>query len=126
MLFPTHEQVAVLALHADEIRARGVALAVLTDSLTHVQDKVSATHTLLGLAVPQPQTVVVHEGSELMACDNLMRLTSRRRTSAGERRRMNRSAFPLPSRLAMVSDLHRVWSDRLHQPSDCFDCRPDR
>jgi len=47
VLLPTQEQVAVLALHAQKIRARCIGLAVPTwEALTRVQDRVSATYTL--------------------------------------------------------------------------------
>ena len=55
VLFPTQEQVAVLASVPERLRTRGVVTAVPPFSaLAAVQDKVSAFHTLTRLGLPQP------------------------------------------------------------------------
>jgi len=62
VLLPTHEQVAVLALCSQEIRGRGVGLAVPTfAALSRVQSKVRAVQTLTEIGVPQPDSVVVRD-----------------------------------------------------------------
>ncbi len=72
VLFPTQEQAAVLSLREDEIRRRGVAVAVPAfTALARVQDKVSATQTLAEIGVPQPPTIVVRDRRQLRACRNL-------------------------------------------------------
>jgi hypothetical protein len=56
VLFPTQEQVAVLASVPERLRDRGVVTAVPPFSaLAAVQDKVSAFHTLTRLGLPQPR-----------------------------------------------------------------------
>lgn len=68
VLLPTQEQVMVLAPAADDIRGRGVGLAVPpAAALGRVFDKVSAAATLAGLGVPQPVTVVARDRGEVMA-----------------------------------------------------------
>lgn len=68
VLLATQEQVMVLARHADEVRGRGVHLAVPPASaLDRVFDKVSASTTLTGLGVPQPSTVVAKDRAQLLA-----------------------------------------------------------
>jgi glutathione synthase/RimK-type ligase-like ATP-grasp enzyme len=55
VLFPTQEQVAVLAAVPDRLRAAGVATAVPPfAALAAVQDKISAFATLTRLGLPQP------------------------------------------------------------------------
>jgi hypothetical protein len=56
VLFPTQEQVAVLASVPERLRDGGVVTAVPPFSaLAAVQDKVSAFHTLMRLGLPQPR-----------------------------------------------------------------------
>jgi hypothetical protein len=55
VLFPTQEQVAVLAAFPDRLRTAGVRSAVPSfASVAAVQDKVSAWRTLTALGIPQP------------------------------------------------------------------------
>ncbi len=55
VLFPTQEQVAVLAAAPDQLHAAGVVTAVPTfEALAAVQDKASALRTLDTLGIPQP------------------------------------------------------------------------
>ncbi|MDA8342874.1 MAG: ATP-grasp domain-containing protein [Actinomycetota bacterium] len=57
VLFPTQEQVAVLASVPERLRDRGVVTAVPPFSaLAAVQDKVSACRTLSRLGLPQPRS----------------------------------------------------------------------
>lgn len=57
LLFPTQEQVAVLAAFPDRLRAAAVVTAVPSfAALASVQDKVSATATLTRLGLAQPET----------------------------------------------------------------------
>jgi len=59
VLFPTQEQVAVLAAAPQRLRHGGVATAVPPfAALSAVQDKVSAFTTLTRLGVPQPPTAI--------------------------------------------------------------------
>jgi biotin carboxylase len=59
VLYPTQEQVAVLAASAQRLAAEGVASAVPTfDSLVKVQDKLSAHATLTELRLPQPDATI--------------------------------------------------------------------
>ena len=63
VLFPTQEQVAVLASAPERLRDSGVATAVPPFSaLTAVQDKFSAFATLTRLGLPQPATAARPEG----------------------------------------------------------------
>jgi hypothetical protein len=63
VLFPTQEQVAVLAAFPERLRDSGVATAVPPFSaLAAVQDKLSAFGTLTRLGVPQPFTAARAEG----------------------------------------------------------------
>lgn len=66
LLFPTQEQVAVLAAFPDRLRAAAVTTAVPSfAALASVQDKVSATATLTRLGLPQPETALAAEGWDL-------------------------------------------------------------
>src|SRR5215218_2355596 len=68
VLLPTQEQVMALALGAEDVRSRGVALAVpTTAALGRVFDKVSAAATLEEIGVPQPVTVVARDRRQLLA-----------------------------------------------------------
>jgi hypothetical protein len=59
LLFPTQEQVAVLAAAPDLLESAGVVTAVPTfAALAAVQDKISAYRTLERLGVPQPRSAV--------------------------------------------------------------------
>ena len=59
LLFPTQEQVAVLASVPHRLRGAGVATVVPAfDALAAVQDKASAFRTLVGLGLPQPPGAV--------------------------------------------------------------------
>ncbi len=59
MLFPTQEQVAVLAAAPDRLGEAGVATVVPTfEALAAVQDKASALVTLESLGIPQPPGAV--------------------------------------------------------------------
>ena len=63
VLFPTQEQVAVLAAAPDRLRSAGVVTAVPSfPALTAVQDKLSAFATLTRLGIPQPPTAVGIDG----------------------------------------------------------------
>lgn len=68
LLFPTQEQVAVLAAYPARIEAVGVRTAVPPfAALRSVQDKWSALTTLTRLGLPQPPTTVVTSALELLA-----------------------------------------------------------
>jgi biotin carboxylase len=72
VLFPTQEQVAVLACEVERVRALGVALAVPSfDALRRVQDKLAAFATLMELGVPQPHGTVARTPADLLAVDDL-------------------------------------------------------
>jgi len=63
VLFPTQEQVAVLAAAPDRLAAEGVATAVPPfAALASVQDKVSAFRTMGRLGMPRPESAVGPEG----------------------------------------------------------------
>ncbi len=63
VLFPTQEQVAVLAASPERLRGSAVTTAVPSFSaLRAVQDKLSAFATLTRLGVPQPPTAAGPEG----------------------------------------------------------------
>lgn len=63
LLFPTQEQVAVLASVPERLHDLGVVTAVPPFcALAAVQDKVSAFHTLARLGIPQPRSSVRPEG----------------------------------------------------------------
>lgn len=69
VLIPTQEQVTVLSLRADEVRERGVAMAVPTfAAVRRVQDKVAAHTTLGDLGVPTPPATVVTSAAQLRTC----------------------------------------------------------
>jgi len=66
LLFPTQEQVAVLASAPDRLQAAGVATAVPPFSaLVAVQDKIAAFTTLARLGVPQPTSAVGTSGWDI-------------------------------------------------------------
>ena len=66
LLFPTQEQVAVIARCSEELKQKGVASPVPTfSSLMKVQDKVSAFKTMNTLEISQPQSTIVDTGEEL-------------------------------------------------------------
>jgi len=66
VLFPTQEQVAVLARSEDRLRSLGVATAVPSfDALVRVQDKLAAFATLGALDIPQPRAAVLTTPDEL-------------------------------------------------------------
>jgi hypothetical protein len=66
VLFPTHEQVAVLSRFAERLQSLGVATAVPAfDALAKLQDKRAAFATLAAVGIPQPSTVVVNSADEL-------------------------------------------------------------
>ncbi|HEY7136287.1 MAG TPA: hypothetical protein VIB48_14600 [Acidimicrobiia bacterium] len=72
VLFPTQEQVAVLACEVQRVRALGVALAVPPfDALRRVQDKLSARSTLTELGIPQPHATVARAPTDLLAVAEL-------------------------------------------------------
>jgi predicted ATP-grasp superfamily ATP-dependent carboligase len=68
VLFPTQEQVAVLAASPDRLAGAGIATAVPDfDALARVQDKVSAHRTLSRLGLPEPRTSVVADARDRSA-----------------------------------------------------------
>jgi hypothetical protein len=68
VLFPTQEQVAVLARATERLVQAGVATAVPTfDALRQVQDKASASVTLRQAGLPTPVTMVITEQDKLRA-----------------------------------------------------------
>jgi predicted ATP-grasp superfamily ATP-dependent carboligase len=68
VLFPTQEQVAVLAHSAGRLAASGVVTAVPPfEAVRAVQDKVSAFATLGALGIPQPETAYVGSAADLRA-----------------------------------------------------------
>ncbi len=68
VLFPTQEQVAVLARCPRRLAEAGVRTAVPSfEALARVQDKVSADATLAALGLPRPATTVVASAAELAA-----------------------------------------------------------
>lgn len=70
VLFPTQEQVAVLAARPTQLRDAGVATAVPSfASLGAVQDKLAARTTLQRLDLPQPDATVLTGTEELAAWD---------------------------------------------------------
>lgn len=72
VLFPTQEQVAVIALAAGRLRAAGVVTAVPGfAALAQVQDKLTAFATLTRLGLPQPPATVITSSSELKAAETL-------------------------------------------------------
>lgn len=70
VLIPTHEQIAVLALRADDIRIRGVGLAVPTfAALARVMNKVHAVETLRDIGVPHPESTIARDARDLARYD---------------------------------------------------------
>jgi biotin carboxylase len=68
VVFPTQEQVAVLAHQLPRLEAAGLRTAVPSfGALARMQDKVAARRTLEELGVPQPPTAVVRDTDELTA-----------------------------------------------------------
>lgn len=66
VLFPTQEQVAILARAADRLAAEGIATAVPAfEALCRVQDKVSAARTLAAIDLPTPHTTIAKHPDEL-------------------------------------------------------------
>jgi len=61
VLFPTQEQVAVLAA----VRPSVVTAVPTFEALSRVQDKISAFATLASIGLPQPRSVAVHERADL-------------------------------------------------------------
>jgi hypothetical protein len=79
VLFPTQEQVAVLAASAQRLRAAGVATAVPSfESLLRVQDKLAAQATLAELGLPQPDAAICDAAGRRVG--NACRCSSRRRS----------------------------------------------
>jgi glutathione synthase/RimK-type ligase-like ATP-grasp enzyme len=71
VIFPTQEQVTVLSHQLPRLLQAGLATAVPPfGSLELVQDKLSALHTLAGLDIPQPRTVVLQDPSEAIDWDS--------------------------------------------------------
>lgn len=72
VLLPTQEQVAVLALLAGELTARGVATAVPTfAALRRVQDKLSAEELLVELGLPRPGSFIARTPRQLTVAPSL-------------------------------------------------------
>jgi biotin carboxylase len=72
VLFPTQEQVAVLAASAERLRSARVRTAVPpSEALARVQDKVAAFATLRGVGLPQPGGAVVSRAADLARVDKL-------------------------------------------------------
>jgi len=72
VLLPTQEQVAILALFAEELAARGVATAVPTfAALRRVQDKLSAEELLVELGLPRPSSFIARTPQELTRAPSL-------------------------------------------------------
>jgi glutathione synthase/RimK-type ligase-like ATP-grasp enzyme len=70
LLFPTQEQVTVLAASAERLRRDEVATIVPPfEALAAVQDKVSAAATLERLELPQPPSTVLSDHDALAAFD---------------------------------------------------------
>lgn len=66
VLFPTQEQVAILARAADRLAAAGIATAVPAfEALCRVQDKVAAARTLAAIDLPTPHTTIAKHPDEL-------------------------------------------------------------
>ncbi|MGJ5068469.1 ATP-grasp domain-containing protein [Bradyrhizobium oligotrophicum] len=63
LLFPTQEQVTVLSARLPQLRVATIAPPF--KSLTRVQDKISAFHTLEAASVPQPPTTMVSRIEDL-------------------------------------------------------------
>lgn len=63
VLFPTQEQVTVLAAFAEALGVRTIVPAFA--AIRRLQDKVSATETLLEAHVPQPPTLIARTESDL-------------------------------------------------------------
>jgi hypothetical protein len=72
VLFPTQEQVAALSHSAGRLEQGGVRTAVPPfEAVRAVQDKVSASATLGGLGIPQPETAFLGSADELRAWRSL-------------------------------------------------------
>jgi len=72
VLFPTQEQVAVLARFAERLRMAGVPTAVPSfEALARVQDKLAARATLAELGLPQPHATGAANAAELAAWGHL-------------------------------------------------------
>lgn len=70
LLFPTQEQVTVLAASASRVQRDGVATIVPPfEALAAVQDKVAATATLERLGLPQPPASILTDRAEVEAFD---------------------------------------------------------
>jgi ATP-grasp domain len=70
VLFPTQEQVAVLAREAARLHSDGIITAVPTfAALARVQDKVAAAATLTEAGLPQPRGTIAATAPELAAID---------------------------------------------------------
>ncbi|MGJ4906304.1 ATP-grasp domain-containing protein [Bradyrhizobium sp. HKCCYLS2058] len=65
LLFPTQEQVTVLAARRSQLRVATIVPPFA--SVARVQDKISAWHTLEAAGVPQPQTTLISRAEDL--CD---------------------------------------------------------
>jgi len=72
VLFPTHEQVAVLACSRSRLQAADAATAVPSfQALARVQDKLAAHATLDELGLPQPEATIVASPEQLAAWERL-------------------------------------------------------
>src|SRR4051812_293222 len=70
VLLPTQEQVAVIALVADEVAARGVRTAVPPfPALRRVFDKLATEELLTELGLPRPPATVARTPDELLAAE---------------------------------------------------------
>ncbi len=65
VLFPTQEQVAVLAAARPDV----VTAVPTFEALSRVQDKISASATLQSIGLPQPRSWAVHQPSDLEGWD---------------------------------------------------------
>jgi biotin carboxylase len=72
VLFPTQEQVAVLAKSAKRLREAGVATAVPSfEALIKLQNKLAMHSTLEEVGLPQPQSAILTTAAELRSVDSL-------------------------------------------------------
>jgi biotin carboxylase len=70
LLFPTQEQVTVVAASAERLRRDDIATIVPPfEALAAVQDKVAATATIQRLALPQPPSTILTDRAMVQAFD---------------------------------------------------------
>src|SRR3954468_10847731 len=118
VLLPTQEQVAVIALVADEVGARGVHTAVPPfAALRRVFDKLAAEELLTELGLPRPSATVARTPDELLAAELPAYLKAPVATaSTGVRLVRSAAELPAAGRVLAELDAYRLGGVLVQRP----------